>query len=111
MLRFRLLWAVWIATTLAVPSNYGASPCRFSPLYTQEDVLKNPDKFEWDLLYWEGKFHQDGVGYNITSALTYDGTLLDPTTGEANATGRHEFSAASKEVRQSIAHMDVAYWI
>jgi hypothetical protein len=71
--------------------------CRFSPDFTQQQVLNDPDNFIWDVLYWEGKFHQNNVGYNTGNGMTYDGTLLDPTTGVA--TDKHPFSAASKEVR------------
>jgi hypothetical protein len=75
-----------------------APPCRFAPTYSQKDVLNNPDAFANDFLYWEGKFHQNGVGYNTANGMTYDGTLLDPTTGIARVGGGHPFSAASKEV-------------
>ena len=72
--------------------------CRFSPTFTQQEVLRHPDRFALDLLYWEGKFHQNNVSYNVENGMTYDGTLIDPTTGFA--TVKHPFSAASKEVGQ-----------
>lgn len=75
------------------------SPCRFAPLYTQDEVLADPAPFAWDVFYWEGRFHQNSVGYNTENGMSYDGTLLDPTTGIANFSGLHQFSAASKEVR------------
>jgi hypothetical protein len=62
-----------------------------------EQVLEDPDSFEWDLLYWEGKFHQNDVSYNSANGMSYDGTQLDLDTGER--TKKHPFSAASKEVR------------
>lgn len=74
-----------------------APKCRFSPLYTQDQILANPDPFISDLLYWEGKFHQNNVSYNSFNGMSYDGALLDETTGLATA--KHPFSAASKEVR------------
>lgn len=74
------------------------SPCRFAPLYNQSEIRKNPGPFVWDTLYWDGRFHQNSVGYNTANGMTYDGTLLDPTTGIANFSGLHQFSAASKEV-------------
>lgn len=71
--------------------------CRFALQWTQQDILRQPDAFEWDLLYWEGKFHQNNVSYNSVNGMSYDGTQLDLTTGERTA--KHPFSAASKEVR------------
>ncbi|KAH7041217.1 putative GPI anchored protein [Microdochium trichocladiopsis] len=92
---------------LAAGSLVGAAPkpgpqpskppptCRFALKTTQEQVLKATDDFIWDMLYWEGKFHQNSVAYNSLNGMTYDGTLLDWTTGEP--TQLHTFSAASKE--------------
>ncbi|KAF4975734.1 hypothetical protein FZEAL_7510 [Fusarium zealandicum] len=72
--------------------------CRFGLEWTQQDVLDNPDKFTWDLLYWEGKFHQNDVAYNTDNGMSYDGTQLDWKTGKK--TKKHAFSAASKEALQ-----------
>ncbi|KAK3676103.1 hypothetical protein LTR78_003853 [Recurvomyces mirabilis] len=77
-----------------------ASPkCRFAPAYTEAQILANPEPFICDLLYWEGHFTQPGIGFNGANAMTYDGTLLNTTTGLADAyeSGQHNFSAASKE--------------
>lgn len=86
------------------PSRYGpqtvqAQQCRFAPLYTQEDILRDPKHFVSSMLYWEGNFTQPGIGYNAANGMSYDGTLLDQLTGVAPAdgSGRHNFSAASKE--------------
>jgi hypothetical protein len=65
--------------------------------WSQEEVLTNPDGFINDLLYWEGKFHQNNVSYNTGNGMSYDGTQLDWETGLRTA--KHPFSAASKEVR------------
>jgi hypothetical protein len=87
----------------AVPNPQQAKPggrpkCRFSPSYTQAQILKDPNPFISDVLYWEGKFHQNNVSYNSYNGMSYDGTLLDETTGLATA--KHPFSAASKEALQ-----------
>jgi hypothetical protein len=87
---------IWITNAAPALSPRHAPDCRFSPDYTQQQVLSDPDKFIWDVLYWEGKFHQNNVGYNTANGMSYDGTLLDTTTGLATA--KHPFSAASKEV-------------
>jgi hypothetical protein len=76
----------------------GTPNCRFSLSFTQEEILKDPNPFISDVLYWEGKFHQNNVSYNTYNGMSYDGTLLDETTGIATA--KHPFSAASKESLQ-----------
>lgn len=81
-----------IASVVATPS------CRFARNYTTASILSNPNPIASDLLYWEGKFHADNVSYNAATGLSYDGTLLDPTTGVHTA--GHPFSAASKESLQ-----------
>ncbi|KAF2111752.1 putative GPI anchored protein [Lophiotrema nucula] len=78
-------------------SSPDTPPCRFAPEVSQQNVLSHTDAFVWDLLYWEGKFHQNNVGYNTANGMSYDGTLLDPQTGLHNISGLHPFSAASKE--------------
>lgn len=74
-----------------------APPCRFALEWSQEDLLDRPDDFTSDLLYWEGKFHQNDIAYNEKNGMSYDGSQVDWETGIA--TKKHSFSAASKEVR------------
>lgn len=88
-----LLFELFVA---ASPPHQTPPKCRFSPHYTQSQILKDPKPYISDVLYWEGKFHQNNIGYNTLNGMTYDGTLLDQTTGLA--TEKHPFSAASKEV-------------
>jgi hypothetical protein len=76
---------------------FSAPPCRFSKKFTQQQLLEDSATFVWDMVFWEGKFHQNGIGYNTANGMTYDGTLLDPLTGLHNLSGLHPFSAASKE--------------
>jgi len=91
------LLSLFIPSTSAVPANPPRTPkCRFALEYSQKDILRNPDKFTQDLLFWEGKFHQNNIGINTANGMTYDGTLLNQTTGIA--TTKNAFSAASKEV-------------
>lgn len=78
--------------------NQKSPKCRFSPAYTQDQILRNPEPCILDFLYWEGKFHQNNVSYNSLNGMSYDGTLLDEATGLA--TKKHPFSAASKESLQ-----------
>lgn len=83
-----------LAQSAATP---GAPPCRFALKWTQEELLERPDDFASDLLYWEGKFHQDDIAYNAKNGMSYDGSQINWETGVA--TEKHSFSAASKEVR------------
>ncbi|OZJ01651.1 hypothetical protein BZG36_05205 [Bifiguratus adelaidae] len=73
-------------------------PCRFSPTYTIDEIVKDPTAFEQDVLFWEGHFHQLNVSLNTYNGMTYDGTLIDPVNG--TRTAKHPFSAASKEALQ-----------
>ncbi|KAK3181672.1 hypothetical protein K4F52_007050 [Lecanicillium sp. MT-2017a] len=94
---------LWLSTADALASkrNWGPS-CRFALDWAQEDVMKHSEWFEWDLLYWEGKFHQNDVSYNSANGMSYDGTQLDWKTGER--TKKHPFSAASKEALQIMVY-------
>lgn len=80
----------------ALSGRASTPACRFATQYTQQQVLDNPSSFINDMLYWEGQFHQNNVSYNTGNGMSYDGTEIDWTTGEATA--KHPFSAASKEV-------------
>ncbi|CAM1502473.1 Fc.00g044570.m01.CDS01 [Cosmosporella sp. VM-42] len=96
-----------VAAATALPAvderSYGHEPsCRFGLRWSQQDVLSKTDDFIWDLLYWEGKFHQNDVAYNTANGMTYDGTQLDWKTGKR--TKKHTFSAASKEALQFVLY-------
>jgi hypothetical protein len=99
-----LLALAWASVATALPaqeerSAYKGSQkpsCRFGLKWSQQDVLDRTDDFIWDLLYWEGKFHQNDVAYNTKNGMSYDGTQIDWVTGKRTA--KHPFSAASKEV-------------
>ncbi|RAO69576.1 uncharacterized protein BHQ10_005588 [Talaromyces amestolkiae] len=84
-----------LATALPAASN---PSCRFAQQYTQKEILENPSNFINDMLFWEGKFHQNNVSYNSGNGMSYDGTNIDWVTGER--TVKHPFSAASKESLQ-----------
>ncbi|KAJ5881865.1 uncharacterized protein N7529_000537 [Penicillium soppii] len=91
----------WVSLVKALPSSSGQHrepSCRFACHYSQKQVLQNPNAFVNDLLYWEGKFHQNNISYNSNNGISYDGTNIDWVTGEATA--KHPFSAASKESLQ-----------
>ncbi|KAJ3533712.1 hypothetical protein NM208_g7860 [Fusarium decemcellulare] len=109
--RLLALTCATIATSLPLvegrpgyPSN-GAPSCHFGLEWSQQDVLDRPDDFIWDLLYWEGKFHQNDVAYNTKNGMSYDGTQLDWKTGER--TKKHTFSAASKEASQKFSALQI----
>ncbi|PPQ71558.1 hypothetical protein CVT24_006439 [Panaeolus cyanescens] len=86
-----------ILTSLLLSQVAFGQRCRFANQYTQTDILKDPSAFEADVFQWEGMFHQHNVSYNAVNGMTFDGTLLNPTTGIHDVNGIHGFSAASKE--------------
>lgn len=95
------VWGVLALVLLVLQAVFGASPhpCRFALEYTAEDLLSSPkiqQQFLEAIVYYEGQFHQDQIGYCAANGLTYDGRSINITSGEA-ADGLHEFSASSKE--------------
>lgn len=95
--RATLLAFLGAALAAPAPPESSNPPCRFALDWSQDDILAKTDDFIWDMLYWEGKFHQNDIAYNQANGMTYDGAQIDWTTGEA--TKKHIFSAASKEVK------------
>ncbi|KAI2760410.1 CAZyme family GH162 [Penicillium roqueforti] len=92
----------WTTLVNALPSISGHTKepsCRFAHQYSQKQVLRDPTAFINDMLYWEGKFHQNNISYNSNNGISYDGTNIDWVTGEA--TTKHTFSAASKEALEN----------
>ena len=85
-----------VSASASTPGKHGP-PCRFALDWTTEEILENTEDFISDMLYWEGKFHVDGIAYNKDNGMTYDGSQIDYVTGER--TEKHTFSASSKEVR------------
>lgn len=81
---------------LPSPGQVQKPSCRFAHQYSQKEIIRDPTAFINDLLFWEGKFHQNNISYNSNNGITYDGTNIDWVTGEA--TIKHSTSAASKEV-------------
>ena len=97
---YKLLSFFFVLLSLPYVVSQGPNPpCRFAPLYTESEIANNPEPFIQDVLYWEGHFAKPGIGYNGANGMTYDGTLIRQKTGLAwaDAAGRHNFSAASKE--------------
>ncbi|KAJ5402663.1 uncharacterized protein N7487_008559 [Penicillium crustosum] len=91
----------WITLVNALPSPSGhinEPSCRFAHQHSQKQILQDPTAFINDMLYWEGKFHQNNISYNSNNGISYDGTNIDWVTGKATA--KHTFSAASKESLQ-----------
>ncbi|KAJ5508080.1 hypothetical protein N7527_010223 [Penicillium freii] len=42
----------------------------------EEDDDVEPTAFINDLLYWEGKFHQNNISYNSNNVISYDGDCV-----------------------------------
>lgn len=43
--------------------------------------MQNSTSFENNVFYWDGQFHQDGVGYHQATGTTIDHVLLGYATG------------------------------
>lgn len=95
-----LLFALSILLLHQTTASPSPPQCRFAPHFHPTRILTNPQPFIATVLSHESAFlAHPNIAYNPLNGLTYDGTLLDSTTGLAlaNAAGRHNFSAASKE--------------
>ena len=76
-----------------------SSKCRFVPCYSQNDILTTVAS---DVSAREGRLHQNNVGCNTATGMTYEGTLLNTTTGPA--TEKHCSSAPDEEVLSMPEH-------
>lgn len=95
-----------VNTILLLQSIYTLSrgaptaPCRFSRDVSCEELLSDEravENFESAIFSWEGAgFHIPGVGYEPTTAFTFDGHPINQTDGTL-AGSVHGFSAPSKE--------------
>ena len=69
---------------------------RFSQtsLFSDSNVQRD---FIQQVVKYEGRFHCDGVGIDLTTGMTFDGIGIDAKTLEPISAQRHNFSASSKE--------------
>merc|ERR1719150_2114523 len=101
MLSFTEALATWMGMSciLRVQISDAASPvCRFANKYDTRQVLNDEIKrtqFLEEYVFWESQFIQSGVAYDADTAMTYDGSIVDLTSGVLNA--NRKWSAASKE--------------
>lgn len=63
--------------------------CRFTHWFDQDSLmgnspLMNASYFEQNVFYWEGQFHQDGIGYHQPTGVTMDHVLVGYATGIAS---------------------------
>lgn len=111
-MRSLLFYSSTILLQIFQTLSYTPPTCRFSAQFKEINST-----YISDLLYWEGKFIQDGVGYNAKNGMSYDGTLIDEVTGKSlrgvNVSGMgdggHPFSAASKEVSLIVVPLQKLY--
>ncbi len=55
----------------------------YAKLFTPEELLSNQssrDAFMSLMFAFEGRFHSDGVGIDMASGMTFDGTAIHPAT-------------------------------
>lgn|GEM_PF-2735755 len=72
---------------------------RFAPNYSRAEIQSNPDaarRFLDEVIRWEARFNQPGIGYHAATGMTFDGHDIDFDTGELRG-GPRNWSAASKE--------------
>lgn len=100
---FLVLVNLWALQARQEPPHDGkggrrGSSCRFAKDYTCEDFKSrnNVQHYLENVIYWESKFAQPGIGYDAASGYTYDGHPLNYATGELYGEP-HLFSASSKE--------------
>lgn len=74
--------------------------CWFVLDWIMEEIIKNLDKFVWDMLYWEGQFYCDKIVYNVENGMIFDGWYIDFVMGEFII--EKLFSVLSKEVSWSL---------
>lgn len=73
--------------------------CLFARTSDPKDLLLSPrarQEFLENVMFWEGQFHQDQIGMDAGTGMTYDGHRLDVITGLPIGTP-HLFTAPSKE--------------
>jgi hypothetical protein len=78
-----LLLLVTASALLSPTSSVSAPAYAFAQQFTPEDLLSNQtsrDTFISLMFTYEGRFHTDGVGVDIASGMTFDGTAIHPDT-------------------------------
>ena len=80
-----LLLASAAAPLPAAPSSLPAAPpaYAFAQQFTAEELLGNQtarDAFMALMFEYEGRFHSDGVGVDLATGMTFDGTAIHPDT-------------------------------
>jgi hypothetical protein len=83
-----LLFASVLAAPLAAGADASAAVSEppayeFAKRFTPEELLGNQssrDAFMSLMFAYEGRFHSDGVGVDMATGLTFDGTAIDPGT-------------------------------
>lgn len=99
---FRLFVCLLVTSALIFASaetkQAKKATCRFAKEYSCKDFQSayNVDQYLKNVIHWESKFAQPGVGYDPASGYTYDGHPLNYQTGELYGEP-HTFSASSKE--------------
>ena len=89
-----LIVCLWLTILI----SFTFSQCRWSEKFTKESLLSSEierNKFQKLVMFWEGKFHSHGIGYNKNSGMTYDGRRIDFESGEPQEL--HYWTASSKE--------------
>lgn len=90
ILLIQVLFSLLIFVPLAEQQNVPVHEiCRFAHFFDQNSLMAssptmNATYFEQNIFYWEGQFHQDGVGYHQPTGVTIDHVLVGYATGVAS---------------------------
>jgi hypothetical protein len=69
--------------TNALPAASEFPAYEFAKRFTLQELLENQssqDAFLSLMFAYEGRFHSDGVGVDMVTGMTFDGTAIDPDT-------------------------------
>ncbi len=68
-----------ILIIVLIALTFAQENCRYASKFTREELINSKEKrdlfFDY-VSFYEGKFHQHGVGVNLKSGMTYDGISL-----------------------------------
>ena len=77
------LLLVAAAAALSVPAPSHLPEYEFAKRFTPEELLSSQssrDSFMSLMFAFEGRFHSDGVGVDLATGMTFDGTAIHPDT-------------------------------
>ena len=87
---------------LVLAASTSGDECNFAQEFSQQELLLNETmrmRFVDKVLLAEGEFHRPNISFHPTTAMTFDGHLLNYTSGELLPGGLHNFSSGAKDAQ------------